>query len=235
MESGIALFSTDGLLFALRWLHIFFGIAWIGHLYYFNFVQGAFFAETDAGTKNQAISKLVPRALIWFRHGASGTLLAGLLIIMIRAHQGGWGSFASSWGVNITMGMTLGILMFLNVWVIIWPNQKIVIANAQGVLAGKPADPNAAAAGAKAGLASRHNVLFSIPMLFFMAAARHLPVATGPESNYLMLTIVSAVIIFGLEFNAIKGKLGVLTTVKGVITSGFVMAAVLYGLVEFFL
>ncbi len=230
--TGIALFSLDGLLFALRWMHIFFGVIWIGHLYYFNFVQGAFFGETDANTKKAAIQKLVPRALWWFRFGALYTLLFGLAIIMIRAHQGGMGSFASAWGVNITLGMSMGLLMFLNVWGIIWPNQKIVIANAMGTpIPGK----DAAAAGAKAGLASRHNVLFSIPMLFFMAAARHLPVATASDSNYMGLTIFAAIVILGIEFNAIKGKTGVITTVKGVITWGFVLTAVLYGAVEFFL
>lgn len=229
---NLALLSTDGMLFALRWLHIFFGVVWIGHLYYFNFVQGAFFAETDANTKKAAIQKLVPRALWWFRYGALFTLLTGLTIIMIRAHQGGFASFASSWGVNILIGMTLGFIMFLNVWLIIWPNQKVVIANAMGTpIAGK----DAAACGAKAGLASRHNTLFSIPMLFFMAAARHLPVSTSESSNYMGLTIACAIVILGLQYNAMKGKTGPITSVKGVIHMGFLLAVVLYGLVEFFL
>ena len=64
---NLAIFNADGVLFLFRWLHIFFGVIWIGLLYYFNFVQGAFFAETDAATKSNAIQKLVPRALWWFR------------------------------------------------------------------------------------------------------------------------------------------------------------------------
>lgn len=221
----IALFSADGILFAFRWLHIFFGVIWIGHLYYFNFVQGAFFAETDASTKTNAIQKLVPRALWWFRWGAMWTLITGLIIITGRLHQGL--SLTSSWGVMITSGMVLGLFMWLNVWFIIWPNQKIVIENASG----KP-NPNAASAGAKAALASRTNTLFSIPMLFFMAAARNLTVTTTEESCYGTYAIIFSVIVLALEANAIKGKMGPMTTIKGVITSGFILAAALYVLVE---
>src|SRR6476659_9180185 len=93
-----ALFSLDGIFFLLRWLHIFFGIVWIGHLYYFNFVQGAFFAETDAATKSNAIQKLVPRALWWFRWGAMGTMLTGVIYLMGRGHRDGMAIFATSWG-----------------------------------------------------------------------------------------------------------------------------------------
>ena len=231
----LALFSLDGLLFFLRWLHIFFGVIWIGHLYYFNFVQGAFFAETDAATKSNAIQKLVPRALWWFRWGAMFTWLTGITILTIRGHQGGAGVFASSWGVNILTGMSLGTLMFLNVWLIIWPKQKIVIASATQAAKGGAALPNAAEAGAKAGLASRTNTLFSIPMLFFMAAARHLPVVTSESSSYGALIAVLAVIILGLELNALKGKTGPMTTIKGVITCGFVLTAVLYVAIEILL
>jgi uncharacterized membrane protein len=229
---SLALFSMEGLLFALRWMHIFFGIVWIGHLYYFNFVQGAFFAEAEATTKKEAIQKLVPRALWWFRYGALWTLVFGLAIISIRAHQMGWGSFASAWGVNITIGMVLGILMFLNVWFVIWPNQKIVIANAQG---NPIPNTDPAASAAKAGLASRHNVLFSMPMLFFMAAARHLPVQTGTHSKYLLLTFCVAAILGLLQYNALRGKLGMMATVRGVIHAGVGLTVILYGMVEIFL
>ncbi len=228
---NVSLLSMDGFLFALRWFHIFFGVIWIGHLYYFNFVQGAFFAETDAATKSNAIQKLVPRALWWFRYGALFTIITGLLLLTGRMHQGF--NFASAWGVNILIGMTLGIIMFLNVWLIIWPNQKIVIASATAAATGGKADPNAAAAGAKAGLASRTNTLFSIPMLFFMAAAQNLRVATDETSNYMLCGILAGVVILALALNAIKGKLGPMTTVKGVIHMGFVLSVVLYAIVEF--
>lgn len=226
----IALFTMDGILFLFRWLHIFFGVIWIGLLYYFNFVQGSFFAETDAATKSGAIQKLVPRALWWFRYGALFTLLSGLILITGRAHMGF--SFATSWGVCILTGMALGFVMFCNVWLIIWPNQKIVIASATAAATGGSALPNAAAAGAKAGLASRTNTLFSVPMLFFMAAANHLTIVPNESSNFMLCGALIAAVIVALEFNALKGKTGPMTTVKGVIHMGFLLAIALYAIIE---
>ncbi len=79
--------------------------------------------------------------------------------------------------------MLLGITMFLNVWGVIWRNQKVVIANARNVLAGGEADPNAAAAGRKAALASRQNTIFSFTMLFFMIGAAHFFVGGGYDTG----------------------------------------------------
>jgi uncharacterized membrane protein len=141
---------------------------------------------------------------------------------------------ASSWGILISTGMTLGTLMFLNVWLIIWPNQKIVIASATQVAQGGTALPAAATAAPKALLASRTNTLFSIPMLFFMAAARNLTVPTNENSNFLAAGITVAIIVGLLELNAIKGKLGPITKVGGVIHMGFVLTIVLYAVIEFF-
>jgi len=231
---NFTLLTVDGGLFLLRWLHFLFGITWIGLLYYFNFVQGPFFAETDASTKSGAIQKLVPRALWWFRWGAMGTLLSGLLYFTGRIHQLGSLDVAMStpWGVAIVSGMTLGILMWFNVWFIIWPNQKIVIESATQVAKGGQALPNAAAAGARAGVASRHNVLFSFPMLFFMGASSHLPIPVTPTSNVCTWFIIFGVIVLALEANAIKGKNGPLTSVKGVIHCSIALAAVLYVILE---
>ena len=149
----IALLSMDGLQFLLRWGHFLAGITWIGLLYYFNFVQGEWFKETEANVKSAAIQKLVPRALWWFRWAAMLTFLTGLLIILLKGHQGGWGIFTTSWGITILTGATLGTLMFLNVWLIIWPSQKVVIASAVQVAGGGQAIPEAPARAAKAGLA----------------------------------------------------------------------------------
>jgi len=227
---NLAIFTVDGILFLLRWLHIFFGVTWIGLLYYFNFVQGAFFAETDAATKSGAIQKLVPRALWWFRYAALLTAITGVILLTGRAHMGF--SFATSWGVNILAGTTLGLVMFTNVWLLIWPNQKIVIASATAAATGGKADPNAAAAAAKAGLASRTNTLFSIPMLFFMAASNHLTIMTDETSKFMLCAVLFGVIILALELNAIKGKLGPLTTVKGVVHMGFILTIVMYAIIE---
>lgn len=226
----IGLFTMEGLLYFLRWMHYFFGVTWIGLLYYFNFVQGAFFAETDAPTKSQAFQKLVPRAMWWFRYAALFTFLTGFTILMIRGHQMGAAFFESAWGIGITTGAVLGITMFLNVWLIIWPNQKILIQNAITVAGGGQADPRAAAAGPKALLASRTNVLMSMPMLFFMGAGRHLPIfmKEGSKAPYWIAFLIVWALIEG---NAIKGKVGPMATVKGVIHLSVALTVVLYGLV----
>lgn len=228
-----SLFSFDGMMFLLRWLHFFFGVTWIGHLYYFNFVQGGFFAETDATTKSNAIQKLVPRALWWFRWGAMWTIVTGVLILGLRGHRDGMEIFATSWGVAILTGGALGVLMWANVWFIIWPKQKIVIASTTQAAQGKLALPEAANAGARAGVASRTNTLFSIPMLFYMGAASHLPLQISESANLTALAVVLGIVILALEANALKGKTGPMTTVKGVITSGFALTAVLYLIMEF--
>ena len=137
----MALASSEGWLFLLRWIHFFAGITWIGLLYYFNFVQTPFFAETEAPVRSGAIQKLVPRALWWFRWGAMFTFLSGWLIILHRAHQGGF--FAGSYGWAILLGGLLGTMMWANVWFVIWPNQKIVIQNTLDTAAGRPANPAA--------------------------------------------------------------------------------------------
>lgn len=220
-------------LFLLRWLHVFFGIIWIGHLYYFNFVQGAFFAETDASTKSNAIQKLVPRALWWFRWGAMWTFLSGWTFLAIRGHMGGIGLFASPWGAVILTGAILGSLMWFNVWFIIWPSQKIVIESASLVAQGKTALPNAAAVAARAGLASRTNTFFSIPLLFFMTGANHMPLMMHEQSHLMAYAAIAGAMILGIQLNGMFGKTGPLTTIRGVISSGFVLTGIFYLLLAF--
>jgi uncharacterized membrane protein len=224
-----SLMNIQGLHFLFRWLHLFFGIMWIGLLYYFNYVQGAFMAEADPAGKAQVLQKLLPRAMWWFRWGAMWTFVTGVLMLMINAHVemsvGGSIMYNPAW-INILTGAFFGTLMFLNVWLIIWPKQKIVIANAVGVAAGKPADPAAAVAAGKALLASRTNTMFSIPLLFFMVAKAHLGFAVTESSHVCLYWLIAALIILGLEVNSIKGKLGPIATIKGVITAGFVLTGV---------
>lgn len=227
-----ALFNTEGVLFLIRWIHFIFGIIWIGMLYYFNYVQGEFFKEIDAGVKNVAISKLVPRALWWFRWGAMITFLSGISLIMGTLHTGV--PLASSWALLIFIGSALGTLMWFNVWFVIWPAQKVVIASATQVLSGGAALPDAAAKGARALQASRTNVLFSLPMLFFMGAARHLMLQRDfSQVHFGIVAVAIGLVLLILEVNALAGKkLGPLTTVRGVIHSGVLLTAVMYLLVE---
>lgn len=216
----IALFTSYGLDYLFRWGHILAGITWIGLLYYFNFVQGEYFKEAEDAHRSGAIQKLVPRALWWFRWAAMFTFLTGVILLAYR-HQG--------FSYDITIGATLGTLMFLNVWAIIWPNQKIVIASATQVAQGGDALPEAAAAAPKAALASRTNTLFSFPMLFFMGSSVHMTSGLiGDASTVGLATIL--IIVAVLEVNGIVGKQGPMTSVKGVIGCGVGLTAVLYGL-----
>ena len=219
----LALFAENSLAFLTRWVHLLAGVTWIGLLYYFNFIQGEYFKEADGGAKSNVIQLMVPRALWWFRWGAMFTFLSGIYLIYLK-HLSGMG---------IMIGVTMGIIMFLNVWLIIWPNQKIVIASAKQVAGGGEALPGAAAALGKAGLASRTNTLFSIPMLFFMASSVHLgQIQTSiHEASAASLVIVYGLIVV-LALNGVVGKTGPFTSVKGVIGSGFLLTAILYLFVE---
>jgi len=208
----------------LRFLHFLFGITWIGLLYYFNFVQTPFFGETDPAVRSGAIQKLVPRALWWFRWGAMGTVIFGLLYLLMW-----WGmrlNYAMTpWTVAIFTGGLMGLVMWANVWFVIWPNQKVVIANAVAMAGGAPANPAAAASGRRAALASRTNTLFSIPMLFFMGAASHYNLFTeatpGGITGWLVVTLI---VILLVEANALIGTQGAtkkpLDSIAGTIHSG---------------
>ncbi len=225
----MALVTGEGVLFLLRWIHFLAGITWIGLLYYFNFVQTPFFAETEAAVRSGAVQKLVPRALWWFRWGAMVTFLSGVLIVLHRMGQGGF--FKGSYGWAILLGGLLGSIMWANVWFVIWPNQKIVIQNAIDTAAGKPANPAAAPAGARGGLASRTNTMLSIPMLFYMGAASHLSLPI-PRSG-LAFWVVALVIMAVCEGNALYAQPNTTTTkplatVSGTLWAGFILSAIFY-------
>lgn len=208
------IFSSEGIHFLLRWFHFLAGIMWIGILYYFNFIQVPYFStELGGQARPLMVRGLVPSALWYFRWGAMITFLTGWTMILMRfatAEPGTHGILATGpYMTLILTGGLLGTLMWFNVWFVIWPNQRRVIANADGVAAGKPADPTAAPAGARAGLASRTNTLFSIPMLFFMGAATHfqglaskLSLGTGHPGIYWLVFIGVAGYF---EYNALAG------------------------------
>jgi uncharacterized membrane protein len=228
----MALFSYEGWLFLLRWFHFLAGITWIGLLYYFNFVQTPFFASAEAPVRSGMVAGgLVDRALWWFRWGAMVTFITGWLIILHRMAGGGF--FDTSYGWAILYGGIFGSLMWFNVWFVIWPAQQVVMQSAQQVAKGGQAIPEAAARGQRAGFASRTNTLLSVPMLFFMGAASHLPAFNkitggGKTAACIFLVIVIAVV----EANAMVGTTGpgkkLLSTVKGTLWGGFVLAAIVY-------
>lgn len=204
-------FSRNGLAFGFRWLHVLVGIMWIGLLYYFNFVQvPAFAAFGDEGrARNIAIDKVARKALWWFRWAAISTFVTGILITGITQNyfsgvgENSWGVFAGN--IGISTGMILGTIMMLNVWGVIWRNQKVVLANAANVLAGGEADPAAPAAGRRALMASRQNAIFSVAMLFFMVYRGHAPTSGNVVEGGAMgaYWAIALIVIIVLEVNAL--------------------------------
>lgn len=230
------IFTQTGGEMLSRWGHYLAGVTWIGLLYYFNFVQTPAFAQFEAGPRNEATAKLVPRALWWFRYGALLTLLTGLSILAFQENLFEMDYYKTAPGMSIATGILLAVIMFLNVWGIIWRRQKIVIANAQGVLAGREADPAAATAARQGATASRTNTLFSIPMLFFMGATSHFAgrydfePSGGKRAIYWIITLV---VVGVIEFIAIKAppagspQTAHLDQHRNTIIAGFVLAVLM--------
>ena len=204
--AALDIFSKNGFAFLSRWAHVVVGITWIGLLYYFNFVQVPAFAEMEGAARNNAIDKLASRALWWFRWAAVATVVSGLLILGFQDEITKSGYVKSAPGMAISAGILLALTMFVNVWGIIWRNQKIVIANARNVQAGGEADPAAAGAGRKALLASRMNTIFSLPMLVFMVGTSHFPynvvgeISGGKRAIFWLIMVVVWIV---LELNAL--------------------------------
>ena len=194
--------------FLFRWGHVLFGIVWIGMLYYFNFVQGGYFKQASAEGLADAKAKLSPSALWWFRWGAMFTFITGLYLLH---------SISNVLNNYIIVGAAMGTLMAANVWMVIWPAQRIALGIEEG--------GDKAAAAAKALLASRTNTLFSAPMLFGMLAGPHYG-QYGSDVGGTGLTVM-LVIVLALELNGLKGKQGPMTTVNGVIGSSLVLTAVM--------
>jgi uncharacterized membrane protein len=230
----------------LRWGHVVAGILWIGHLYFFNWVNGPFQGKMDAATKKLVNPELMPRALFWFRWGAAWTWITGILLAGLVYYQGrivfedpnvgnAWlwlaivlvlmavgfviynaimkamankviaaaiclvifagvylfleyvGKFSGR-ALYVHAGATLGTMMALNVWMVIWPYQKRIIAATK---AGTPPDAKDVAT---AGLRSRHNTYMSVPLVFTMIS-NHYPTVYGmaPLQRDLILAILIAI------------------------------------------
>ncbi len=228
--------------FFFRWIHVAAGIAWIGHLYFFNFVNAHLAKTYDAETKKKVVPELMPRALYWFRWGAMYTWISGLLLLAFSYYmvhnmvpQGstmsngtaslislaivifgffiydvlwkavknetvgvaisyllvvavlfGLSQFLIGRAVYIHIGALFGTIMFMNVWMRIWPAQKKIIAGIKGT--GPAADASLVAL---AGLRSKHNTYMSVPLAFFMIS-NHYP---GLYGNQEYGWIIAAIII----------------------------------------
>jgi len=157
------------------WLHVMAGVAWIGLLYYFNFVQVqalATAAGDEGGPGGGGITKYVaPLALLWFRWAALATWLTGATYLtekgnFMSAFTLGHGG-ADSYGLTIGIGAWMGTIMLFNVWILIWPNQKKILGMVEATA------EQIASAKSTALMASRTNTMLSIPMLMSMIGAHH--------------------------------------------------------------
>jgi len=223
-----------------RYVHYLAGVCWIGMLWYFNFVQTPAFAEVSDATRSEAMRTITWRALWWFRFGALLTFLSGVWILGIQKLLGS--EFDNFWktpqGTSIAIGAGFATVMFLNVWLVIWPAQQVIIGSARKVAEGGEADPNAASRAKPAARASRANTLMSIPMLFFMGFTSHYSGAydgadgTGP---YVITLILFLIILAVIELTAL-GKIGgydsplakqLFDSHRNTIIAGFVVWAIL--------
>jgi uncharacterized membrane protein len=238
------IFSRFGGWGAFRMAHVIVAIMWMGLLWFFNFVQTPAFAEMEASSRNDAFDKLTWRALWWFRWAAAATVVFGLLIVAVgsmgdqKVYTGSYW-FKTASGTTLLLGIIMGLVMAANVWMVIWPNQQIVIGNARTLLAGGEANPNAAAAGRAGAMASRQNTIFSLPLLVFMVGASHFYFGDhwvfDSAGKCIVYLLVGLVIIAVLELNALgmisgRGNTGlnvIYETHKNAMYTGF-------GLIVFF-
>lgn len=157
-----------------RWTHVVAGIMWIGLLWYFNFVQIPTMPSIPDEMKPAIGKHIAPKALFWFRWGAAFTVLTGLIVAHLRGYMVevlSLGALAEAYTPQysfIGIGMWLAIIMAINVWFVIWPNQKIALGLVEAEAEAKPK------AARTAMLFSRTNTLLSLPMLVAMAGAQTL-------------------------------------------------------------
>ena len=150
----------------MRWLHLFFGVLWIGLLYYLNFVQVPTMPSIPDELKPAISKHIAPKVLFFFRWAALLTVVTGLIIAAAGLYLRDALTFSGEGNVNlIGIGMWLALIMAFNVWFIIWPAQKKILGIVEASAEEK------AAAGPRALIASRTNVLLSLPMMYAMVSA----------------------------------------------------------------
>lgn len=148
-----------------RWLHVFFGVLWIGLLYYLNFVQVPTMPKIPAEQKGAITGHIAPKVFFFFRYAALLTVLTGLVIAYVSGYAHQALTFSGEGAVNlIGLGMWLALIMAFNVWFIIWPAQKKILGIVDATAEEK------AAAAPRALAASRTNLLLSLPMLYAMVS-----------------------------------------------------------------
>ena len=233
---NISAFSDHGA-FLFRYFHIIGGVLWIGVLWYINFIQGPYVNSIEAAMQTAAKQKLFPKVMWYFRYGALLTFITGLTLIVLKGFGPGkvGGQIGSetwnAWFAKIYPGFMFATIMFLNVWFVIWPRNKKIIAAANGEkIDGVPAMAR------RGFLASRTNTLLSVPMLFFMAAANNLIIPGVTTQKLNLWIIVTTVVFLLIEANALlvsndpakkPATFKPLESVKGVIHMGLLLTILL--------
>ena len=198
-----ALFSMATAALLVRWAHVIFGVLWLGHLYFFNLVNVPFQGDLDKDLKAKVNPKLLLRALYWFRWSAMYTVILGLVLFgwhymgpeHLMHSPDGKMSGRAMW---IQYGMLLGLIMWFNVWFVIWPRQKKILG---GVLSGTP-HPDTAKLAATAGKASRFNTFALGPLLFAMLGAPHFGAMNAPV--LIGVTVIGVGFWFGMIKRSFK-------------------------------
>ena len=161
--AGSATVDTNSV---FRWLHVFFGILWIGLLYYLNFVQVPTMPSIPAEQKGAITGHIAPKVFFFFRWAALLTVVTGLVVAYVSGYAHQALAFQGEGNVKlIGLGMWLALIMAFNVWFIIWPAQKKILGIVEASAEEK------AAAAPRALMASRTNLLLSLPMLYCMTSA----------------------------------------------------------------
>ena len=196
--------TSEWLNLLFRWVHVIAGVMWIGHLYFFNFVNAQLAKTYDADSKKKVIPELMPRALYWFRWGAAFTWITGVILYLV-IYMGKAANYAnglnmdegiSNRGIWILVGFLFGTVMAFNVWFIIWPAQKKIIPAVR--------DGEAPPAGLpqRAALASKINTFLSVPLLLTMVS-NSIPSLYGVELAGSNLVFLALMVVIGLAFGAV--------------------------------
>jgi uncharacterized membrane protein len=227
------------LFFALHWIHVLATVAWLGSLYFFNFVLTAFLEKTRPEVRVEVFSMLVPLALRGFNWSTFATVVTGWLLYFHSLNALGMAVFFNwPYGLAISVGGLLGTVMFLNGWLIMHPKQELVIKSAIRVTKGEEPLPEAAVFSRHVVLTSRVNLLLSIPTLFLMVAAIHDPpmivMTSAPAPIWFWMIVL--VTIGAVEIIPIIGPRGAskrgVETLPGALTAGFILLAVFYILIR---
>lgn len=189
--------NNDLTLALTRWIHIVAGVLWIGHLWFFNFVNLNYQKDVPADLKKTVNPPLMTRALFLFRWGAMFTFLSGLMLLaIIHGLDISKTGLSSDRGLYMAMGALFGTIMWFNVWGVIWRAQKKIIGAMQG---GPAADP---ALAPRAALFSKINTYLSVPMLLGMIGGSHNYVLFGGGITGLLIGVAigMAVVYLGYMF-----------------------------------